>query len=128
MHRISRIIVGLVATTAAGVGVFAGAAPASAADETIAGCDYPRVCFYKTFNDYERERPTAAYRDLGPTQTLGSRSKGASVVVNTRNDDGALLHFTNGRTTCLQPNGELLATEYGVVDKITIMNSPICRK
>ncbi|GGQ39938.1 hypothetical protein [Couchioplanes azureus] len=46
--------------------------------------------------------------------------------MNTRHDDGALLHFTTGRTTCLQPSGEMDATVYGVVDKIKIKDSRTC--
>ncbi|NJQ00305.1 hypothetical protein [Streptomyces zingiberis] len=82
-------------------------APAATAD-SYKGCAYPRVCFYLTDYDWNRSTPTASYRDVTPSyQNLGSRSRGANWVVNTRNDDRASLRYTTGSGTrylCLPPD------------------------
>lgn len=106
-------------------GSFAVASPAQA--DSRWGCGYPRVCFYLTAQNFLDDAPTAAFRDVtSGYQNLGSRSRGAFLVFNSRNDDGALLHFTNGRTYCLTPNGYVFAQEIGTVNKIRISRSPSC--
>jgi hypothetical protein len=100
-----------------------------AASAAYYGCEYPRICFYKTEGDFNRSQPTAAYQDItGSWQILGTRSRGAYWVQSTRRDDGTLLHFTNGHTVCIGPGtGSELPSQYGTVDKIKIMDSPTCR-
>lgn len=99
--------------------------PASAG--TANGCVYPRVCFYLTESDWYAKRPTAAYQDITSSfQTLGPNSRGSWAVWNSRNDDGALLHYTDGHTYCLPPNRGDAAIRGEIVDKIRIMNSPTC--
>ncbi|MFS8198494.1 hypothetical protein ACLVWQ_07365 [Streptomyces sp. CWNU-52B] len=71
---------------------------------------YPRVCFYLTDAQWADGAPTAAYRDVTTGyQNLGSQSRGANWVNNTRNDDRAYLRYivvSTGATqyTCLPPN------------------------
>ncbi|MEO3811530.1 hypothetical protein ABGB17_21260 [Sphaerisporangium sp. B11E5] len=94
--------------------------------DTRDGCGYPQVCFYKTKADWDARRWTAAYKDItSGYQTLSSRAYGSYAAVNSRNDDGALLHFTNGAIWCLSPNSRLWDIDW-VVDKIRIMDSPTC--
>ncbi|GAA3384626.1 hypothetical protein [Cryptosporangium minutisporangium] len=101
------------------------AVPAQA--ETASGCTYPRVCFYPTVAYLNANRPTASYRDITPSwQNLGYQARGAAVVYNSRNDDGARLHFTNGTTVCVKPGVYVNAAAYGTVDKIRIMDSANC--
>ncbi|MEU5309081.1 hypothetical protein [Streptomyces sp. NPDC021562] len=101
------------------VGLVTVAAPAAHADEWA--CVYPAVCFFK---GYER---TGSFVDItSGWQTLTS-SRNATGAWNTRHDDGALLHFTNGARLCLGPgdlNSDLRSI--GTVDKIRIMDSPSC--
>jgi hypothetical protein len=55
-------------------------------------------------------------------------------VWNSRNDDGALLHFAKGKTVCVGPNSgwyldvldQNSGGAYGKVDKIRIMDSASC--
>ncbi|MGV9414186.1 hypothetical protein ACWDOP_30170 [Nocardia sp. NPDC003693] len=108
----------------AGLGVIAGPAATQASADSKFGCNYPYVCFYKTGNDVATNHPTAMYQDMGYWQTLGPNSRGALRVVNTRNDDGALLKFSDGSTQCITPNYATLL--YKTVTQIKIMNSPNC--
>ncbi|MGW5123993.1 hypothetical protein ACWEQ7_07995 [Streptomyces sp. NPDC004069] len=74
------------------------------------GCKYPRVCFYLTDSQWNAGAPTAAYQDITTSyQNLGSKSRGAIWVTNTRNDDRAYLRFIANSTgatyyLCLPPN------------------------
>ncbi|GAB1332240.1 hypothetical protein [Streptomyces sennicomposti] len=118
MHtkRLSGLAVSAVLTA---LGLATLAAPAAHADEWA--CTYPAVCF---FNGYAR---TGSFVDITSGWQTLTASKGATGAWNTRHDDGALLHFTNGRTLCLRPDGTRndLRT-IGTVDKIRIMDSPSC--
>ncbi|MFG1920606.1 hypothetical protein [Cryptosporangium sp. NPDC048952] len=106
-------------------GSFAVGSPAQASSKW--GCEYPRVCFYLTAQNFLDDKPTAAFRDVtSGYQNLGARSRGAFLVFNSRNDDGALLHFSNGRTYCLAPNASVFGQDIGTVDKIRISWSPSC--
>lgn len=108
----------------AAAAVLTAATPANATSRY--GCVYPRVCFYLTDNDYFGGWPTAAYQDVtSGWQTLGSRSRGSRWIVNTRNDDVAHLHFTNGTTDCVLPNFDYY-TSSRVVDKIRISSASTC--
>ncbi len=94
------------------------------------GCGYPRVCFWLTEADSNAQRWTAAYQDVTPGwQYLGARSRGAYSLYNTRNDDGALVGFTDGSIDCVYPNSGLndITGAFGkTVDKIRIMDSATC--
>ncbi|MFG3698696.1 hypothetical protein ACGF5C_12375 [Micromonospora sp. NPDC047620] len=103
------------------------AVPVAAQASTRYGCTYPRVCFYLTPSDWTAQRPTAAYQDVTSTwQTLGSSSRGSAYAFNSRNDDVAYFHFTNGRQVCLRPDSPLYLSQYGTVDKIRISSSSTC--
>lgn len=123
---VKRISLVAAAVTAAAVGgTLAAASPAQAA--SAYGCSYPRVCFYLTTSSWLDDSPTASYQDVTSSyQTLGSQSRGSVTAYNSRNDDGALLHFTNGRTYCLPPNQSASLRSIGTVDKIKIMTSANC--
>ncbi|WP_409239957.1 hypothetical protein [Streptomyces sp. PA5.6] len=101
----------IAATVLAGAAAAAGLVPltaAPAAADSRDGCQWPYVCFYLTKSDYTNNRPTAAYKDVTDRfQALGSRSRGADYIVNTRNDDRVRVQFLNGGSThtmCLPPN------------------------
>ncbi|MWA15986.1 hypothetical protein [Streptomyces sp. BA2] len=127
-----RTALGAAAALLCGVALGTGPSPASAsaADAqagagagagTGAGCGYPYVCFYIGETESGRFKDiTSGWQLLGP-------SKGAEYAVNTRRDDGAKLHFTNGRTRCVAPGESKLLVPIGTVDKIRIMDSPQCR-
>lgn len=107
------------------------AAPASADAEQ--GCPYPYVCFYLTMNDYNNKHPTAMYKDVTPGyQTLGSQSRGAKAIVNTRNDDSASLKLVrNGRnvTDCISFNStwaNMTPQDPGTVTAIKILDTYEC--
>ncbi|MEU8133114.1 hypothetical protein [Streptodolium elevatio] len=89
------------------------------------GCDWPKVCFYLTQAKWNANSPTAAFQDMDYWQTLGSQSRGSKWVWNSRNDDGALLHFTDGHTMCLSANSYAYVGGY-TVDKIKIVNPANC--
>ncbi|WCN83711.1 hypothetical protein [Micromonospora sp. LH3U1] len=94
---------------------------------TANGCVYPRVCFYLTESRWNADNPTGSYQVLtSGYQDLGSDTEGSFAVWNTRNDDGALLHYTNGNTYCLPPNRGNAHIRGEIVDKIRIMDSPTC--
>lgn len=115
----------LLATTATTLGVTV-AAPHQAAADTAYGCGYPQVCFYDSPEDWQARRWDAAYKDITSTyQTLTPQAYGSYAIYNSRNDDGVLLHHTDGWTKCLAPGG-VMTYGLAVVDKIRIMNSPTC--
>ena len=120
--------ISLAAAMIAGAVVGSTLAAASPAQATSAyGCTYPRVCFYLTATSWVNDSPTASFQDVTSSyQTLGSQSRGSVEAYNSRNDDGALLHFTNGRTYCLLPNQSASLRSIGTVDKIKIMTSADC--
>lgn len=110
----------------AGAATVAGGLVATPAQAGSAlGCNYPRVCFWVTGNPYNGDPPTASFQDTY-YQTLGSRSRGADWVYNSRNDDGAKIFYSNGDWVCIAP-GELANLEpYGYAVAIDIMDSPYC--
>ncbi|MEU6578754.1 hypothetical protein [Streptomyces sp. NPDC046805] len=99
------MIFGTVTAAAAGL-LTVGAPPASA--DSHYGCTYPRVCFYLTDADFLNDHPTAAYQDVTSYyQNLGSTSRGANWVLNTRNDDRAYIRYVeNGQVKylCVTPD------------------------
>jgi hypothetical protein len=127
LTRGKRLLASL-AVIAAGAtgGALAGVTPAQA--ESAYGCGHPRVCFYLTQANWNARNYTAAYRDItSGYQTLGSTSRGAYAVFNTRDTDSVLLHFTDGHTHCMEPSeGVIAADQRGKVDKVRIMNSRDC--
>jgi hypothetical protein len=118
----------LLAATVATIGSFALAAPAQAT--SAHGCSWPRVCFYLTQNAWVDARPDASYKDMY-YQTLGQRSRNADYIYNSRNDDGALIYWTNdlggAGTFCLRPNESVHTVPLDEhVYAIEIKDSPIC--
>ncbi|GAA3776792.1 hypothetical protein GCM10022379_49900 [Micromonospora maritima] len=101
----------------------AAATPAQAS--SAFGCTYPRVCFWVTGSPYSGNPPTASFQDTY-YQTLGSRSRGAEWVLNTRNDDGAKIFYSNGDWVCIQPDELAYLEPYGYAVAIDIMDSPYC--
>ncbi|MFD7136759.1 hypothetical protein [Streptomyces sp. NPDC059894] len=124
MSVIKRIaVIGVAAASLVAAGL--ATAPGASAD-TAYGCNWPRVCFYLTDADWNARVPTAAYQDITSSpQNLGSRSYNSEWAFNSRNDDGALLYYTNGSTLCLRPNNWVDNNDW-VVNKIRIMDSPTC--
>ncbi|MCF2527145.1 hypothetical protein [Yinghuangia soli] len=117
----------LVAAAAFATGVGAVGVMAPQAQATSAyGCGWPRVCFYKTQASWNADSPTASYQDMGYWQTLGTSSKGSYGVYNSRNDDCALLEFSDGEQYRLKPNKFFQTSFIGTVTKIKIMDSPTC--
>ncbi|MES5819530.1 hypothetical protein [Streptomyces sp. RG80] len=120
----------VVATAAAALaaGVLAAAPTASADDYN--GCGWPRVCFYLTDSDWSDGDPTAAYQDVTSSyQTLGSNSRGANYVRNTRNDDRAYLRYINDGVTyyyCLAPNSTYHFQPSSIVTGIRIDTASGC--
>ncbi|MGW6706918.1 hypothetical protein ACWGDE_18770 [Streptomyces sp. NPDC054956] len=99
------------------------AGPAAAAPATTAAtdCGYPYVCFYIG------ESEAGRFKDVTSGWQTLTRSRGAEYADNHRNDDGALLHFTDGHTYCLRPGGHALLGPMGTVDKLRITDSPTCQ-
>lgn len=96
------------------------------------GCVYPRVCFYLTTTDWNNAAPTAAFQDVTSYyQNLGSRSRGADWVRNTRNDDRAYLryirHSTGGTEyLCVLPNQTAYFSSAYTVTGIRIDTAATC--
>ncbi|MFI5673092.1 hypothetical protein [Streptomyces cellulosae] len=121
--KIRKIVAGWSAFAA--IGVVVASAPPAAAEPAVHGCAYPRVCFYLTQAQWNANTPTAAYQDADYNQTLGSSSRGADVVYNTRNDDTVLLRIgsTSG-AICLDPNTGLDNDASVTVTAIRIRSTP----
>ncbi|WP_406437214.1 hypothetical protein OHB14_59765 [Streptomyces sp. NBC_01613] len=111
----------------AGTAVFT-ATPAYAS--SYKGCVYPRVCFYLTDADWAASSPTAAYQDVTDVfQNLGSKSRGAKHVMNTRNDDRVILRYLRYGETyyeCLEPNTGRSYPSYLTVTGIMIQTASSC--
>ncbi|MFK0151535.1 hypothetical protein ACIQVL_27570 [Streptomyces sp. NPDC090499] len=119
-------------TAAAAVAVAALAAAPTASADSANGCVYPRVCFYLTDSDWNSGSPTAAYQDVTTSyQTLGSRSRGADWVRNTRNDDRAYLRYIRNSTggteyICVLPNQTAYFSSAYTVTGIRIDTAATC--
>lgn len=101
--------------------------PSPALADSQLGCNYPRVCLYRTAADLNAHRPAVSYQDVtSGWQILGAAGRGADWVVNTRNDDTAYIHFTDNSQVCMEPNSGLNAAYYGFADKIRISSSSVC--
>ncbi|KUN58167.1 hypothetical protein AQJ46_43980 [Streptomyces canus] len=109
----------------AAIGIVVASAPSAAAEPAVHGCAYPRVCFYLTEAQWNANSPTAAYQDADYNQTLGSNSKGADVVYNSRNDDTVLLRVgSTNNAICLNPNGAVDNDASVTVTAIRIRSTP----
>jgi hypothetical protein len=106
-------------------------APTASAD-SYNGCAYPRVCFYLTGSDWNSGSPTAAFQDVTTSyQNLGSRSRGADYVHNTRNDDRAYLRYIRNSTgateyLCVEPNTTAIFSSAFTVTGIRIDTAANC--
>jgi hypothetical protein len=119
--------------TAAGalVGAALAVAPGAAAG-SYNGCTYPRVCFYLTGTQWSNGTPSTGYQDVtSGYQNLGSLSRGADYVRNTRNDDRAYLryirHSTGGTEyLCVLPNQTAIFSSAYTVTGIRIDTAATC--
>ena len=114
------------ATTAvvvvAGYGVVASPANATGAS----GCPWPYVCFY-TMAGFYKGTPVAMYKDITASWQYLGTGRGAAVVYNARNDDGARVHTTSGKTYCVRPNEYFWPSRSRLtVDRVQIVDSPTC--
>jgi hypothetical protein len=99
---------------------------ASAAAHTEHGCPYPRVCFFKTEKDWNAKRPAGSFKDVTSRWQRLTTSKGSFAVYNTRDDDIAYLHFTDGSTVCMDPNDAFIVGRNFVVDAVRISWASHC--
>ncbi|KAB1142508.1 hypothetical protein F7R91_28775 [Streptomyces luteolifulvus] len=126
----TRKLAAIGATTAAIAAALTVAAPPASAD-TYNGCVWPRVCFYLTSSDWNAGAPNAAFQDVTSYyQNLGSRSRGADYVWNSRNDDRAYLRYLDSsgstRYYCLPPNQGVYFPSALTVTGIRIDTAPSC--
>ncbi|WP_405646446.1 hypothetical protein [Streptomyces sp. NBC_00019] len=123
-----RVAVMATAAAALATATLATAPAASAYDYN--GCGWPRVCFYLTDSDWSAGDSTAAYQDVTSSyQTLGSASRGANYVRNTRNDDRAYLRYINDSVTyyvCLAPNSTYHFGSSSMVTGVRIDTASSC--
>jgi hypothetical protein len=121
--------VGLVVGLAAASGAVM--APTASA-ESYNGCAWPRVCFYLTDSNWNNGDPTAAFQDVTTSyQNLGSRSRGANWVFNSRNDDRAYLRYIRNSTgateyVCVPPNNQIYFSSDFTVTGIRIDTAATC--
>lgn len=100
-------------------------APQATADSRK-GCSYPYVCFYLKKSDWDSNRPTAMFQDKGYWQNLGANSRGAYGVINTRNDDAALIRHASGYQSCAGANGGINGYSSDPWVKIKIIDTEWC--
>ncbi|MFE1590670.1 hypothetical protein [Streptomyces sp. NPDC059402] len=116
----------VVASAAVGLGLTL-APTASAAGQHQSGevsvqasCNWPYVCFYKgSTKTGQFKDVTSGYQDL-------RSSRGATKVVNTRNDDAVLLRRASGGPLCILPNYTVDLRPWGTVTGIRILNTSTC--
>ncbi|MFF4791625.1 hypothetical protein ACFY2M_18135 [Streptomyces sp. NPDC001276] len=120
-NRIVAITAGVVA-----VGSLLVAAPPAAAETTLHGCAWPRVCFYQTDADWTANRWQAAYQDADYNQKLSTAARGADWVYNSRNDDTVLIRSSSNSTyaACLNPNSSLHSDASVTITDIRIRSTP----
>ncbi|HEY8978134.1 MAG TPA: hypothetical protein VIU15_00965 [Streptomyces sp.] len=130
MNTMKRIVTAGTAVSALAVAALATAPTASA--DSYNGCAYPRVCFYLTAGDWNSGSPTAAFQDVTSSyQNLGSQSRGADYVRNTRNDDRAYLRYIRHSTgateyLCVLPNQTAYFSSAYTVTGIRIDTASSC--
>jgi hypothetical protein len=121
------VVLGTLFASSLVAAVVASAAPAQA--DSANGCNYPRVCFYKTSTNWDNNAPTAAYQDFGD-QPLTAAARGSYYVYNTRNNDRAIITYTTGggstRTLCVNPNRGRVVGDYGYATRINIQDTASC--
>lgn len=107
-------------------GFLAVAQPASAAPT----CPYPYVCFYATADlQNPNNYITGKFQDVTTSWQWLSASKGSDLVVNTRNDDVAYMHMTDGTVYCVENNSSRSFENdepIRYVDAIRISSSSSC--
>ncbi|WP_433672544.1 hypothetical protein ACQP06_13600 [Nocardia sp. CA-136227] len=108
------------------LGAFTAANAPQASADSRDGCPYPYVCFYLTKAKWDSRQPTAMFKDKGYWQTLGSNSRGSYAVVNTRNDDAAMLKQADGYIGCAGPGGSHLGYGNSPYVEIKIVDTPHC--
>jgi hypothetical protein len=122
--------VAVVATAAAALATAGLATAPTASAYDYNGCGWPRVCFYLTDSDWTNGDYTAAYQDVTSSyQTLGSASRGANYVRNTRNDDRAYLRYINDGVTyyhCMPPNSTYHFGSSSIVTGVRIDTASSC--
>ncbi|MEV6180608.1 hypothetical protein ACIHAR_36255 [Streptomyces sp. NPDC052016] len=122
----------VVGTATAAVAATALALAPTASADSYNGCAYPRVCFYPTVSNWNSASPAAAYQDVTTSyQNLGSRSRGADYVHNTRNDDRVYLRYTRNSTgateyLCVLPNQTAVFSSAYTVTGIRIDTASTC--
>ncbi|WP_327731618.1 hypothetical protein OG250_44080 [Streptomyces sp. NBC_00487] len=121
----------VVATAAAALATAGLATAPTASAYDYNGCGWPRVCFYLTDSDWNNGKPTAAYQDVTSSyQDLGSNSRGANKIRNTRNDDRVYLRYYDqyGVTyyTCLKPNQTSNFSSNATVTGVRIDTNSTC--
>jgi hypothetical protein len=121
----------IVATAAAALATAGLASAPAASAYDYNGCGWPRVCFYLTDRDWNDGAPTAAYQDVtNYYQDLGSKSRGANKVRNTRNDDRVYLRYVDQYSVtyyaCLKPNQTFNFSSTSTVTGIKIDTQSTC--
>jgi hypothetical protein len=122
----------IVGTAAAAFAATALAAAPTASAYDYNGCRWPRVCFYLTDSNWNNGSPTAAFQDVTRYyQNLGSNSRGANWVRNTRNDDRAYLRYIRNSTggteyLCVLPNQTAYFSSAYTVTGIRIDTAATC--
>jgi hypothetical protein len=121
----------VVATAAAALATAGLATAPTASADDYNGCGWPRVCFYLTDSDWNNGEPTAAYQDVTSYhQNLGSRSRGANHVRNTRNDDRVSLRYVDQYSVtyyaCLKPNQTMHFSSTSTVTGVRIDTQSSC--
>ena len=90
------------------------------------------MCFYLTDSNWNNGDPTAAFQDVTTSyQNLGSRSRGANWVFNSRNDDRAYLRYIRNSTgateyVCVPPNNQIYFSSDFTVTGIRIDTAATC--
>ncbi|MFI6359997.1 hypothetical protein ACIBJF_47290 [Streptomyces sp. NPDC050743] len=126
MRLATKVAAPLGAAALAVTGTVTLASPASAAET----CPYPYVCFY---DSSALESPGTHIIGKFQVVTSGwqwlSGAKGAAFVLNTRHDDVAYMHMTDGTVYCVLPGGSKnFDDDYPnrIVDAIRISWSSTC--
>ncbi|MCT4353639.1 hypothetical protein M5362_10915 [Streptomyces sp. Je 1-79] len=88
------------------IGATAALVTASPASAAAPACPYPYVCFYNVDDlNHPAAKMTGKYQVVtSGWQWFTGSSYGADLVVNTRNDDVAYVHMSNGTVICVENN------------------------
>ncbi|CAM5274523.1 hypothetical protein STENM327S_06571 [Streptomyces tendae] len=116
----------VVASAAVGLGLALAPAASAAGRQQAsevsaqASCNWPYVCFYKG------STKTGQFKDVTSGYQNLQGSRGATKVVNTRNDDAVLLRRSSGGPLCILPNYTIDLRSWGTVTGIRILNTSTC--